>query len=310
MLKFFLAMTKLIYDTCLIRTGLKGSDSTLIERALFKVAKKWIAGNTMEEAIRYARDANANGMEAIINRLGEHMTLEAQIESTVSEYLSLVSNMRKARISGGISVKPTQVGLAKDAGECASNLGKIIGEALKSQSFVWIDMESSEYTDGTISIYLGLFEKYERIGIALQANMKRTEADLRMLLGRGAKVRLVKGAYRESARNAFKTRQEVDANYKRLAGMLFQDGNEFAIATHDSAMIRHAILLASKHERKFEFQMLKGIRDELKPSLIRDGYAISEYIPYGTNWLPYSIRRLKERKRNILLLGSSFLHSA
>lgn len=289
---------------------MKRAESTLIEKVLFSVAKKWIAGNSMADALEYARDANTKGMDAIINRLGEHMTSGDQIGSTVSEYLSLVSEMRKAKVSGGISVKPTQVGLAKDLGECASNLEKIVGEALKPQSFVWIDMESSEYTDNTISAYLSLFEKYERVGIALQANLKRTEEDLGRLLSLGAKVRLVKGAYRESARNAFKTRHEVDASYKKLTGMLFLEGNEFAIATHDSAMINHAISLSREHERKFEFQMLKGIRDELKPSLIRDGFAISEYIPYGTNWLPYSIRRLKERKRNILLLGSSFLHSS
>lgn len=289
---------------------MKRAESTLIEKVLFSVAKKWIAGNSMVDALEYARDANTKGMDAIINRLGEHMTSGDQIGSTVSEYLSLVSEMRKAKVSGGISVKPTQVGLAKDLGECASNLEKIVGEALKPQSFVWIDMESSEYTDNTISAYLSLFEKYERVGIALQANLKRTEEDLGRLLSLGAKVRLVKGAYRESARNAFKTRHEVDASYKKLTGMLFLEGNEFAIATHDSAMINHAISLSREHERKFEFQMLKGIRDELKPSLIRDGFAISEYIPYGTNWLPYSIRRLKERKRNILLLGSSFLHSS
>lgn len=286
------------------------AESSLIERFLFNIAKKWIAGNTMDEALKYARDANEKGMNAILNRLGEHMVSEDQIDSTVSEYLSLVSGMRKAKVSGGISVKPTQVGMAKDPGECVANLEKIIMEALRSQSFVWIDMESSEYTSDTIGAYLGLFEKYERVGLAVQANLKRTEDDIAKLLSRGAKIRLVKGAYRESARNAFKTRHEVDASYKRLTAMLFLEGNEFAIATHDSVMINHAINLAREHERKFEFQMLKGIRDELKPSLVKEGFAVSEYIPYGTNWLPYSIRRLKERKRNILLLGSSFLHPA
>ena len=195
---------------------MNNSESTLIEKVLFKVAKKWIAGNTMEDALRYARDANMKGMAAIINRLGEHMMSEDKIGATVSQYLGLISHKRKAKVSGGISVKPTQVGLAKDAGECSANLEKIIGEALKSQSFVWIDMESSEYTDETISAYLGLFERYERVGIALQANLKRTEQDMLRLLGRGAKVRLVKGAYRESAKNAFKTRHEVDASYRKL----------------------------------------------------------------------------------------------
>ena len=284
-------------------------ESTLIEKFLFRIAKQWIAGDTMEEALLSARDANKKGMDAIINKLGEHMVSRDQISDTVSEYLTLVSNLRRAKISGGISVKPTQVGLSKSREYCTENLEKIIEKASASKSFVWIDMESSEHTDETIDVYLELFARYERLGIAVQANLKRTEQDLKMLLERGAKVRLVKGAYRESRKAAYKTRHEVDENYKRLVKMLFSDGNEFAIATHDSTMIELATSLSKKHEKKFEFQMLKGIRDELKPLLIKGGFSISEYIPYGTNWLPYSIRRLKERKRNILLLGSSFLHS-
>ncbi|MDE1763412.1 MAG: proline dehydrogenase family protein [Thaumarchaeota archaeon] len=280
-----------------------------MEKFLFRIAKQWIAGDTMEEALLSARDANKKGMDAIINKLGEHMVSRDQISDTVSEYLTLVSNLRRAKISGGISVKPTQVGLSKSMEYCTENLEKIIDKASASQSFVWIDMESSEHTDETIDVYLELFARYERLGIAVQANLKRTEQDLKMLLERGAKVRLVKGAYRESMKAAYKTRHEVDENYKKLVRTLFSDGNEFAIATHDSTMIELATSLSKKHERKFEFQMLKGIRDELKPLLIKGGFSISEYIPYGTNWLPYSIRRLKERKRNILLLGSSFLHS-
>lgn len=282
--------------------------SSLIEKFLFRIAKQWIAGNTMEEALRYAIDANQKGMNAIINKLGEHVASKSQIEDTVSEYLRLVSIIYKSKVSGGISVKPTQIGLGRSFKDCLENLAKITKQASTSQSFVWIDMESSEHTDDTIEAYLDLFERYERIGIALQANLKRTEKDLMRLLKHGAKIRLVKGAYREP-KNSFKTRIEVDANYKKMTQILFSDGNEFAIATHDSVMIEFATDLSKKYERKFEFQMLKGIRDELKPILIKEGYSISEYIPYGTNWLPYSIRRLKERKRNILLLGSSFLQS-
>lgn len=288
---------------------LEPHESTLIEKFLFRIAKQWIAGDTMNEAIQSAKTANKNGMNVVINKLGEHMTSKDQISDTVSEYLTLVLNLHKSKISGGISVKPTQVGMSKNVEDCMANLEKIIEKAVSYQSFVWIDMESSEYTDSAIKIYLSLFEKYERLGMAIQANLKRTEQDLKMLLEHGAKIRLVKGAYRESSKNAYKTRHEVDENYKKLTEMLFSYGNEFAIATHDSNMIDLAINLSKKNERKFEFQMLKGIRDELKPVLIKSGFSISEYIPYGTNWLPYSIRRLKERKRNILLLGSSFLQS-
>jgi proline dehydrogenase len=288
---------------------LEKPQSTLIEKLLFKVAKQWIAGDTMDDALKSAREANSHGMSAILNQLGEHYTSNVQVSHAVSDYFTLVSNLRRSKISGGLSIKPTQVGLAISVKQCIENLDTIIEVALQSQSFVWIDMESSEHTDNTLKIYQNLFEKYERLGVAIQANLKRSKDDLEMLLKNGSKIRLVKGAYRESSKNAFKTRHEVDMNYEKLMKMLFMEGNEFAIATHDSKLIDRAIDLSKKHERKFEFQMLKGIRDELKPILTKSGFAVSEYIPYGTNWLPYSIRRLRERKRNILLLGSSFLHS-
>ena len=284
-------------------------ESTLIEKVLFKIAKQWIAGDTMEDALKSAHQANINGMGAILNKLGEHMTSKAQVDQTVSDYLTLVSNLRRSKIMGGLSIKPTQVGLSISTKECLGNLDKIIENALQSQSFVWIDMESSEYTDNTFKIYLNLFEKYERLGVVIQSNLKRTRDDLKMLLEKGAKIRLVKGAYHENPKNAYRTRHEVDENYKKIMRTLFEQGNEFAIATHDSKLIDLATDLSKKYERKFEFQMLKGIRDELKPILIKSGFSVSEYIPYGTNWLPYSIRRLRERKRNILLLGSSFIHS-
>ncbi len=280
-----------------------------MEKVLFKIAKQWIAGDTMEDALKSAHQANSNGMGAILNKLGEHMSSKTQVCQTVSDYLTLVSNLRRSKISGGLSIKPTQVGLSISSKECLENLDKIIEKALQSQSFVWIDMESSEHTNNTFRIYLNLFEKYERLGVVIQSNLKRTKDDLKMLLEKGAKIRLVKGAYHEKSKNAYTTRHEVDDNYKKLMRTLFEQGNEFAIATHDSKLIDLATNLSKRYERKFEFQMLKGIRDEIKPILVKSGFLVSEYIPYGTNWLPYSIRRLRERKRNILLLGSSFIHS-
>ena len=280
-----------------------------MEKFLFRIAKQWIAGDSMQQGLESARLANKKGMDAIINRLGEHIKTKSQVEKTVKEYLTLISNLRKSKVEGGVSIKPTQLGLSRNKKECLKNYEIIIEGAASSQSFVWIDMESSEHTDETIGIYLDLFDKYERLGIAIQANLKRSRGDLMRLLEKGAKIRLVKGAYREKKEIAFQSRKEVDQNYRTLMEMLFVKGNEFGIATHDSVLIENAIKLSKAYEKKFEFQMLKGIRDELKPVLLKKGFFVSEYIPYGTNWLPYSIRRLKERKRNILLLGSSFIHS-
>lgn len=279
----------------------------LMEKILFGVAKQWIAGSTIDDALSVSRDSYKNGMSVIINKLGEYHTSRQIIEKTIGEYKTVMSSFKRWSVRGGISVKPTQIGLSRSKRECLHNYESLIKAAASSQTFVWIDMESADHTDETIQMYHNLFARYERLGIALQANLMRTESDLADLLSIGAKIRLVKGAYRENSRIAFKSKDKVDANYLKLMNVLFENGNEFGIATHDTKMIEQAVLISKRHSRKFEFQMLRGIRDEIKPDLVKKGFSLSEYIPYGTNWLPYSIRRLKERKRNILLLGSSFV---
>ncbi|WP_255486676.1 proline dehydrogenase family protein [Candidatus Nitrosotenuis sp. DW1] len=285
------------------------SSTQIMEKVLFGFAKQWIAGNTIDDALSAAQVSYKNGMGVIINRLGEYHTSKQIIENTIDEYKMVMSSFKKWKVIGGISVKPTQIGLSRSMRECLQNFEILIKNAVSSQTFVWIDMESSDHTDETIEIYQSLFSKYERLGIALQANLMRTENDLVDLMTMGAKIRLVKGAYRENSKTAYKSKDRINQNYLKLMKLLFRDSNEFGIATHDSAMIENAVSLSKKHERKFEFQMLRGIRDELKPKLVKNGFNVSEYVPYGTNWLPYSIRRLKERKRNILLLGSSFIQS-
>lgn len=285
------------------------SVTRLMEKALMGIAKQWIAGDTINDALNSARLSYKNRMNAIINKLGEYHTSKKIVSNTVKEYQTILSSLRKSRVEGGVSIKLTQIGLTRNRKECLQNLRGIIKSASTTHEFVWLDMESSDHTDETIEIYQRLFTRYERLGIALQANLKRTKNDLTDLINHGGKIRLVKGAYKENARIAFKSKKEVDDNYIRLMKVLFKKGNEFGIATHDSVIINGAISLSKKYKKKFEFQMLKGIRNELKPKLIQKGFNVSEYIPYGTNWLPYSIRRMKERKRNILLLGSSFIHS-
>ncbi len=280
-----------------------------MEKILFKVAKHWIAGNTVDDALITAKKTYQSGRNVIINKLGEYHTSKKQIAITIKEYQKILNSYRKWKIRGAISVKPTQIGLSISQKECYRNFEKIIQDASRAHVFVWLDMESAEHTDETIEIYHTFFSRYERLGIALQANLKRTENDLNDLLRIGAKIRLVKGAYRENARIAFKSRKEVDGNYLKLMRILFQKSNEFAIASHDEKIIHKAQTLSKKYPRKFEFQFLKGIREEIKPDLIKKKFVVSDYIPYGTNWLAYSVRRIKERKRNILLLGSSLIQS-
>ena len=281
----------------------------LMEKFLFKIAKQWIAGDIVDDALVSAKDAYQSGRHAIINKLGEYHTSKKQITTTIDEYQKIINSFKKWKIRGAISVKPTQVGLSISQKECYRNFEKIIKKACNAHVFVWLDMESSEHTDETIEIYTTFFSKYERLGLALQANLMRTEDDLNNLLRIGAKIRLVKGAYREKASISFKSKEDVDKNYVKLMRILFKKGNEFALASHDGKIILKAQNLSKKYPKKFEFQMLKGIRDELKLKLIKKKFVVSDYIPYGTNWLPYSIRRIKERKRNILLLGSSLIQS-
>jgi len=280
-----------------------------MEKILFGIAKQWIAGDTIDDALKSSKLSYKNGRHAIVNKLGEYHKSKTQINKTVKEYQKIVSSFRKWKVRGAISVKPTQIGLSISKKECIRNFQILIKKAASSHIFLWIDMESSDHTDETIEIYYHLFARYERLGIAIQANLKRTKNDLIDLLEHGAKIRLVKGAYKENSRIAFQSKEKVDGNYVRLMKILFKNGNEFGIATHDSKMIDLAISLSKKYKRKFEFQMLKGIRDELKPILVKKQFVVSDYIPYGTNWLSYSIRRVKERKRNILLLGSSFFQA-
>lgn len=295
------------YSDCDILLMVRVTD--LMEKALFRFAKQWIAGNTIDDALRSAQFAYGNGRHAIINKLGEYHTTTKLIDEALAEYNIIISSFKKWNVRGAISIKPTQLGQSISHKACLQNFENIIKTASKSHVFVWIDMESSDHTDETLDLYYDLFSRYERLGIAIQANLKRTINDAKDLIRHGAKIRLVKGAYREEDKIAYKTREEVNNNYRKIMKLLFETGNEFGIATHDSELIDLAINLSTTHPAKFEFQFLKGVRDELKPKLLRDGFVLSDYIPYGTNWLPYSIRRLKERKRNILLLGSSFIQS-
>ncbi|MEJ2261184.1 MAG: proline dehydrogenase family protein [Nitrosopumilaceae archaeon] len=280
-----------------------------MEKVLFRFARKWIAGNTIDDALRSAQEAYKNGRHAIINKLGEYHTESKPILETISEYNEIIRSFRKWRVRGAISIKPTQVGLSISHENCLENFEKIIDAASKSHVFVWIDMESSDHTDETLELYHDLFSRYERLGVAIQANLKRSLDDVKGLIHHGAKIRLVKGAYNEHKTISYKTRDEVDGNFEKIMKLLFEEGNEFGVATHDSKLIELARNLSKTNQVKFEFQLLKGVREELKPKLVKDGFVVSDYIPYGTNWLPYSIRRLKERKSNILLLGSSFIQS-
>ena len=280
-------------------------DASLMERLLFRVAKKWVAGYSASEAMAAALDTNSRGMSAILNFLGEDTTDAKLVDHTLSEYLLVMDLMHTRKVYGCLSIKPTQLGLAIDYDACLQNFSRLAARARDLGQFMWIDMESVKFTEDTIAIYLELYKQYDMIGIAIQSYLRRSASDLLHIIEHTGKVRLVKGAYHELEEHAFVTKEEVDANYSKLMKMLFESKNYFAIATHDSALIEEAISLG--RNAKLEFQMLKGIRDELKSELVTKGFAVAEYIPYGSHWLPYSVRRIRERKRNLLLLARSLV---
>jgi proline dehydrogenase len=281
-------------------------DPSLMEQLLFRVAKKWIAGYSADNAIAAALDTNSrHGMSVILNFLGEDTTDVKMVDQTVREYLLLMDLMHTRKVHGCVSVKPTQLGLAIDYNMCLQNFSRLAARARDLGQFIWIDMESVKFTEDTIALYLELYKQYDRIGVAIQSYLRRSASDLLHIIEHAGKVRLVKGAYDESEEHALITKEEVNANYSKLMKMLFESKNYFAIATHDSALIDEAISLANN--AKFEFEMLMGIRDELKVELIKKGFAVAEYIPYGSHWLPYSVRRIRERKRNLLLIARSLI---
>jgi proline dehydrogenase len=250
-------------------------DPVLIERLLYRVAKRWVAGYSANEAIRTALDTNFQKMSAILNFLGEDIADSKLVDMTVTEYLLLMDLMDKKKVRGCVSVKPTQLGLTIDYDVCLQNFRKLATRARELGQFVWLDMESVKFTEDTIAIYLELYKQYCMIGIALQSYLRRSASDLLHIIECGGKVRLVKGAYRESEEDIFVTDEEVNANYLKLMKMLFESNNNnnyFAIATHNSYLIAEAISMGKGKDTKFEFQMLKGIRDELKLELITKGF--------------------------------------
>ena len=257
----------------------------------------------MKAALAKAREANTKGLGAIVNYLGEEIADPKIAASHYPEYLELQRSINKSGIDGCVSVKLTQLGLgAHDS--TAEDRALVLAEAAESMNqMLWIDMEGSALTTRTLGIYGRVLEKHPQVGVALQAYLKRTEADINSLVEKGGKIRLVKGAYRENADIAFKSRKLVTQNYIRLLRLLFEKCEYFAVATHDSRPIDEAERLQKDYPRaKFEFEMLRGIRDNKKLELAKSGYRVVDYLPYGEEWYAYSFRRIKEHPSNVLLL--------
>jgi proline dehydrogenase len=290
-------------------------DPVLLERLLFKVSKRWIAGYSNNDAIMAAKKSNHNGMSAILNYLGEGYAEKSQIDRSVTEYITLLDLLKSNDIRGSVSVKPTQIGLSVGYDKCLENFRKISEKAKQSGHFMWIDIESSIFVEDTLSIYLEILRKNRDTGVAIQSYLKRSHSDLLHLMEHSANLRIVKGAYSEEKDKAYQSNNEINQNFSALMKLVLEEsayGGIVAIATHDSKLIQEALVLSwkgSERMKNLQFQLLKGIRDELKLQLVTKGYLVLEYIPYGEKWLQYSIRRIKERKRNVFLLARSLIES-
>lgn len=274
---------------------------------LFRIAKRWIAGETPEDAIARAQRSSANKVFGIINLVGEEITSREEASSVTAEYLQILKALDDKKVQACISIKPTQLGLSIDKGLFEENLAAILSGAKSFGNFVWMDMEGYQYLADTVDSYLKLLKNFDRFGVAIQAYMKRSEEDVNRIIDSKGMIRLVKGAYTESPEVVYKQKSKINQNYSKVMHTMFERGGRFALGTHDERLIEEAVGLSKQHPVDFEFEMLMGIRDDKKLDLVEQGFRVSEYIPYGKNWWPYSVRRIREHKSNIFLLGRSLL---
>jgi len=272
-------------------------------------ARRFIAGETIEEAIGAARVIQARGLHITLDFLGESVATSAGADAVTREYVSIIRHIVDAGVERNLSIKLTQLGLDVDRVTCIDNLRRLLDRTGDS-FFVRIDMESSLYTAQTLDVIETLWDQgYRQIGAVLQSCLRRSEEDARRLSRLGIPVRLVKGAYKEPARVAYQKKAEVDDAFVRIMRTLLDENSHPAIATQDPAMIDATTSYAAERavgRDRFEFQMLYGIRRDLQISLARD-YTVRIYVPFGNQWYPYFMRRLGERPANVrFVLGSVF----
>ena len=266
-------------------------------------ARRFIAGETIEEAIDCARTLQAQGLLLTLDYLGESVRTMEEATAATREYLRLMDVIVASGIERNISLKLTQLGVDVDRATCVDNLRRILDPGARHGFFVRIDMENSPYTEVTLEIFETLWQQdYRNVGVALQAQLLHTERDVRRMNELGARVRLVKGAYKEPASVAYQQKTAVEDAFIRLTRLLLDEGTYPAIATHDPAMIaqtRTHVMGRHIARDRFEFQMLYGIRRDLQRSLAAEGYRMRIYLPFGRQWFPYFMRRLGERPENV-----------
>ncbi|RPJ83359.1 MAG: proline dehydrogenase [Acidobacteria bacterium] len=273
--------------------------------------RRFIAGESIAEAIEAARALQAKGMLITLDQLGESVGTLEEAESASRIYVETIARIVESGIERNISIKLSQLGLGLDRAICTDNLRRILAPAGREGFFVRLDMEDSPTVQSTLDILTTLWQQeYRNVGVVLQAALYRSEEDLRRMNEMGARVRLVKGAYKEPAAAAHQKKADVDAAYRRMAESLLSNGTYPALATHDPALIEDARRYAASQgigPDRFEFQMLYGVRRDLQASLVADGYRVRVYVPFGRQWFPYYMRRLGERPANVAFILKSML---
>lgn len=269
-----------------------------------KLTTRFVAGETIGEAVNYIREINAEGGTATFDHLNESVDSAAEADLEVAEYLNILSRIDESRIDSNVSIKLTQFGLGLDHELAYRNARRVVEAANSRGNFVRVDMEDSNVTQVTIDIFKRLRAEFglNSVGIVLQSYLRRTYADAQELIKLPARIRVCKGAYNEPPEVAFPNKKDVDDNYVRVMQLLLTSGTYHGIATHDPKMIDATINFANREgisKEKFEFQMLYGVRRDLQRQLAHDGYNMRVYVPYGKHWYPYFMRRLAERPANI-----------
>jgi len=274
--------------------------SEFLERA---IASKWIAGPSINDALKRAEHFNKLSMHAIINYLGEELTSEKDVDDAVDKYVSLIREIKNNGLDASISVKITQLGLRLAKELAYKNYNKLAEFARRNKVFLWLDMEASDTVDETINAYKRQVDN-GNVGIAIQAYLRRSANDIKELVKINGVVRLVKGAYSEKREIAFQRKEEINKNYERLMLYLFKNARAFTLATHDSNMIEKGLELNKKYKKEVTYAMLNGIRNDYAKSLAEQGERVAIYIPFGPKWIDYAYRRMRERGHVSLIMRS------
>jgi proline dehydrogenase len=297
-------------------TLLRAGESRALQRQMVdnpvarRVASRFIAGNTLEDAERVIGELNAAGVTVALDHLGENTGSPAQARDSAAAYLAALDRIQESGLDANISVKLTAMGLDIAEDLALEEAAKVAARGKEVGAMVGVDMEAHEYVDRTLDILEALKRSYDQVGVCLQAYLYRTRDDLDRLNRLGIPVRLVKGAYREPPEVAYQQKAGVDGAFARLLDTLVQRNPYPMVATHDPAMVRLAKTLVASHGRdrdSFEFQMLYGVRRDLQQQVVAEGYRLRVYVPYGTQWYPYFMRRLAERPANLYFFLSNLV---